>query len=141
MGSDVRTHPQEQIGKPPGAELETHGLDLRGKSVAEIASILASPPIGCEDGIDDPLAHTPPIESPFPPAAPEPVSLTNAPSIIPRVPNAPPMAPGIGGPNLDRKPLKSRPFKVVMRFGRLSFAVILAAIVGVGVTLMTFPNE
>jgi hypothetical protein len=51
------------------------------------------------------------------------------------------MAPGIGGPNLDLKPLKSRPFKVVTRFGRLSFAVILAAIVGIGVTLMTFPNE
>src|SRR6516165_7232159 len=141
MGNDVHTHPQEQIGKPPGAELETHGLDLRGKSVAEIASIFASPPIGCEDGIDDPLAHTPPVESQLPPAAPEPFSLTNAPSIIPRVTNAPPMAPGIGGPNVDLKPLKSRPFKVVTRFGRLSFVVILAAIIGIGVILITFPNE
>ena len=107
MDNDVRTHPQEQIGKPPGAELETHGLDLRGKSVAEIASILASPPIGCEDGIDDPLSHTPPVESPLPPVVPEPFSLTNAPSIIPRVANAPPMAPGIGGPNLNLKTAKA----------------------------------
>ena len=141
MDNDVRTHPQDQIDKPPGAELETHGLDLRGKSVAEITSILTSPPIGCEDGIDDPLSHTPPVESPLPPVVPEPFSLTNAPSIIPRIAELPPMAPGIGGPNVDLKPLKSRPFKVVTRFGRLSFAVILAAIVGIGVTLMTFPNE
>jgi hypothetical protein len=141
MDNDVRTHPQEQIGKPPGAELETHGLDLRGKSVAEIASILASPPIRCEDGTDDPLSHTPPVESALPPVVPEPFSLTNAPSIIPRIVELPPMAPGIGCPNVDLKPLKSRPFKVVTRFGRLSFAVILAAIVGIGVILMTFPNE
>jgi hypothetical protein len=51
------------------------------------------------------------------------------------------MTPGIGGPNLDLKPLKSRPLKVVTRFGRLSFVVILVAIVGIGVILMTFPNE
>ena len=141
MDNDVRTHPQEQIGKPPGAELETHGLDLRGKSVAEITSILTSPPIGCEDGIDEPLLHTSPVGGPFPPAPTEPFGLTNAPSIIPRIVELPPMAPGIGCPNVDLKPLKSRPFKVVTRFGRLSFAVILAAIVGIGVILMTFPNE
>jgi hypothetical protein len=44
------------------------------------------------------------------------------------------MAPG-------DKPLKSLPFKVIARFGRLSFVVIVAAIVGIGVILMTFPNE
>jgi hypothetical protein len=141
MNNDVRTHPKEQSGKPLGAELEKHGLDLRGKSVAEITSILTSPTIGCEDGIDEPLLHTSPVEGPFPPAATEPFSLNNAPSIIPRVANAPPMAPGIGGPNLNLKPLKPRPFKVVARFGRLSFVAILAAIVGIGVILMTFPNE
>ena len=141
MENDVRTHPKEQIGKPLCAELEKHGLDLRGKSVAEIASILASPPIRCEDGTDDPLSHTPPVESALPPVVPEPFSLTNAPSIIPRIVELPPMAPGIGGPNVDLKPLKSRPLKVVTRFGRLSFAVILAAIVGIGVILMTFPSE
>src|SRR6516165_5399762 len=136
MDNDVRTHPKEQIGKPLCAELEKHGLDLRGKSVAEITSILTSPTIGSEGGIDEPLLHTSPVE-----AATEPFSLTNAPSIIPRVANAPPMAPGIGGSNLNLKPLKPRPFKVVARFGRLSFVVILAAIVGIGVILMTFPNE
>jgi hypothetical protein len=129
MDNDVRTHPKEQSGKPLGAELEKHGLDLRGKSVAEITSILT----GCEDGIDEPLLHTSPVEGPFPPAATEPFSLTSAPSIIPRVANAPPVAPGI-------KPLKSLPFKIA-RFGRLSFVVIVATIVGVGVILMTFPNE
>jgi len=101
MDNDVRTHPKEQVGKPLGAELEKHRLDLRGKSVAEITSILTSPPIGCEDGIDDPLSHTSPVEGPLPSVATEPFSLTNAPSIIPRIANAPPMAPGIGGPNLD----------------------------------------
>jgi hypothetical protein len=78
------------------------------------------------------------------------------------------MAPGIGGPDLQ--PLKSHPFEgevavedlahrssqdpglpeppiqtgqrpVVAWFGRLSFVMILAAIVAIGVTLMTFPNE
>ena len=141
MDNDVRTHPEEQISKPPVADLENHGLDLLGKSVAEITSILTSPTIGSEGGIDEPLLHTSPVEGPFPPAATEPFSLTNAPSIIPRIVELPPMAPGIGGPNVDLKPLKSRPFKVVTRFGRLSFAVILAAIVGIGVILMTFPNE
>src|SRR3974390_543533 len=116
MDNDVRTPPREQIGKPPGADLETHALDLRGKSVAEITSILTSPPIGCEDGIDDPLSDTSPVEGPLPPVATEPFSLPNGPSIIPRIANAPSMAPGIGGPNLDLKLLKSRPFKVVARF-------------------------
>ena len=142
MDNDVRTHPKEQSGKPLGAELEKHGLDLRGKSVAEITSILTSPTIGSEGGIDEPLLHTSPVEGgPLAPAATEPFSLTNAPSIIPRVANAPPMAPGIGGSNLNLKPLKPRPFKVVARFGRLSFVVILAAIIGIGVILITFPNE
>jgi hypothetical protein len=134
MDNDVRTHPKEQSGNPLGAELEKEGLDLRGKTVAEITSILTGPPIGCEDGIDEPLLHTPPVEGPLPPAATEPFSLINAPSIIPRVANAPPVAPGI-------KPLKSLPFKVAARFGRLSSVVILAAIVGIGAILMTFPNE
>src|SRR6516165_5185328 len=104
MDNDVRAHPKEQSGKPLGAELEKHGLDLRGKSVAEITSILTSPTIVCEDGIDEALLHTSHVEGPFPPAATEPFSLTNAPSIIPRVANAPPVAPGI-------KPLKPVPFK------------------------------
>ena len=141
MDNDVRTHPEEQISKPPVADLENHGLDLLGKSVAEITSILTSPPMGGEDGIDDPLSHASPVEGPLPPIATKPFNLTDVPSIIPRIANAPPMTPGIGGPKLDLSPLRSRPFTVVARFGRLSFVVILAAIVGIAVILMTFPNE
>jgi len=141
MDNDVRTHPEEQISKPPVADLENHGLDLLGKSVAEITSILTSPPMGGEDGIDDPLSHASPVEGPLPPIATKPFNLTDVPSIIPRIANAPPMTPGIGGPKLDLSPLRSRPFTVVARFGRLSFVVILAAIVGIAVILMTFPHE
>jgi hypothetical protein len=149
MGNHVHTHLKDQIGKLFGAELEKQRLDLRGKSVAEIVSILTSPPIGREDGIDDPLSHASPVAPPSPPVVPEPSRSTNAPPIMPRIANAAPMAPGIGGPNLDLQPFKSRPEPpiqtgqrpVVARFGRLSFVVILAAIVAIGVTLMTFPNE
>jgi hypothetical protein len=141
MDDDVRTHPEEQIGKPLVAEVQNHGVDLLGKSVAEITSILTSPPMGGEDGIDDALSHASPVESPLPPVATKPLSLSNVPSIIPRIANAPPVAPGIGCPDLDLSPVKSRPSKVVARVGRLSFAVILAAIVGIGVILMMFPNE
>jgi hypothetical protein len=150
MGNDVHTHLKDQIGKQFGAELEEQRLDLRGKSVAEIVSILTSPPIGREDGIDDRLSHASPVGPPSPPVVPEPSRFTNALPIMPRIANAPTMAPGIGGPNLDLQPLKSRPFEgevavedrpVVARFGRLSFVVILAAIVAIGVTLMAFPNE
>jgi hypothetical protein len=170
MGNDVHTHLKDQIGKPFGAELEKQRLDLRGKSVAEIVSILTSPPIGREDGIDDPLSHASPVATPSPPVVPEPSRFTNAPPIMPRIADEPPMAPGIGGPNHDLQPLKSRPFEgeiavedlahrlshgpglpkppiqtrqrpVVARFGRLSIVVILAATVAIGVTLMMFPNE
>jgi hypothetical protein len=50
MDSDLHTHPKDRIGNQFGAEPEKQRLDLRGKSVAEIASILTSPPIGGEDG-------------------------------------------------------------------------------------------
>jgi hypothetical protein len=137
MANDVRTDPKDQIGKPLGTELERHGLDLRDKSVAEIVLLLTSPPIAREDGIDDPPSHTYPVARPISQVAPEPSSLTNAPSMIPRIVNAPPMAPGVGSNNLDLQPLKSRP----ARFVRLSFVVFLAVIVGIGVILTTFPNE
>jgi hypothetical protein len=135
-------------------------LDLRGKSVAEIVFILTSPPVGREDGIDDPLAHARPVAPPSSAVAPDSSRLANALPIIPQIANAPPMAPGIAGPNLDLPPLKSRPAEeeiaveglraprsshdqgpVVARVGRLSFVVILAAIVAIGVTLTTFSNE
>jgi len=167
MDSDVHTHPKDHIGKPLGAEPEKHRLDLRGKSVAEITAILTSPPIGCEDGIDDPLSHAAPLVSPLPSDVPEPPRFTNAPPTL--IADAPAMAPGTGGPNLDLQPLKPHSFEgevaledlahrsshdpglqqppiqtgqrtVVARFGRLSFVAILAGIVANGV-LMTFPNE
>src|ERR1700704_6745625 len=107
MGNDAHTNLNDQIGKPFSAELEKQRLDLLGKSVAEIVSILTSPPIGQEDGIDDPLSHASPVAPPSPPVVSEPSRFTNA----PRIANAPPMAPGIGGPNHDLQPIKSRPFE------------------------------
>jgi hypothetical protein len=174
MDDGVHTRLQEQMkenGKPFGAELEKQRPDLCGKSVAEIVAILTSVPIGREDGIDDPLSQAPPVAPQSPPVVPEPSTLTNASPIVPGIADAPPMAPGIEGPNLDLQPPKSRPFEgevavadlghrlshdpdlvpeppiqtrrkpVVARFGGLSFAVIVAAIVAIGVTLMTFPDE
>jgi hypothetical protein len=164
MDNSGHTHLKDQIGKQFGAELERHRLDLRGKSVAEIVSILTSPPIVCEDGIDDPPAHAAPVAPPSPIAS-EPPWSTNTPQIA----NAPPMAPGIGGPNLDPQPLESRPLDggaavqaleysshapgireppvqtgqtaIVARSGHLSLVLISAAIVAIGVTLMMFLSE
>jgi hypothetical protein len=170
VDNDVHTHPKDQIGKPVGAELEKERLDLRDKSVAEIVLILTSPSIGREDGIDDPPSNASPVAPPSPPVVAEPSRFTNVPTIMPRIANAPPMAPGIDGPKLDLQPLKSGPLEgevaveslarrlphhpglpeppirtgqrpAVARFGRLSFVVISAAIVAIGVTLMTFPDE
>src|SRR6516164_6434214 len=99
MDSDVPTHPKDHIGTPIGAEPEKQRLDLRGKSVAEITSILTSPPIGCEDEIDNPPSHASPLASPLPFAVSEP-------SRFAHIANAPAMAPGMGDPNLDLQPLK-----------------------------------
>jgi hypothetical protein len=138
MDSDIRSDAENQIGKPFGAELNR--LDLLSKSVAEIVSILKSPPIEYEDGIDDPLAHAPPVAPRPAPVAPESPGFTDAHPIISNIANTPPTAPGIGGANLVFPPLKSRPTKgepaagdaarqlsrdqrpVTTRLGRLSFA-------------------
>jgi hypothetical protein len=167
MDSGVHTHPKDHIGKLLSAEPEKQRLDLRGKSVAEITSILTSPPIGFEDGIDDPLSHASPLVSPLPSDVPEPPRFTNAPPTL--IADVPATAPGTGGPNLDLQPLKPHSFEGevaleglahrsshdpgsalsgsvaaegtgVARFGRLSFVAILAGIVAIGV-LMSFPNE
>jgi hypothetical protein len=111
MDNDVHSRPKDQIGKPFSGEPEKQRLDLRGKSVAEIAPILTSPPIGCEDGIDDPLSHASPVVSPLASVVPEPSRFINAPPIIPLIANAAPTASEIGGPNLDLQPLKSRSFE------------------------------
>ena len=104
MDNGGHTHLKDQIGRPFDSELERPRVDLRGKSVAEIVSILTSPPI-CEDGMEDPSAH----EAAVTPSSP---SLASEPSIdAPRITNAPPMAPGIGGPNLDFPPLEPRPLE------------------------------
>ena len=42
MENDCHTHLKDQIGEPVGADPEQQRLDLRGKDVAEIASLLAS---------------------------------------------------------------------------------------------------
>ena len=162
MDNGGHTHLKDQIGRPFDSELERPRVDLRGKSVAEIVSILTSPPI-CEDGMEDPSAH----EAAVTPSSP---SLASEPSIdAPRITNAPPMAPGIGGPNLDFPPLEPRPLEggvavqpfgsnstdaqdlrgtliqagqttPAARFSHLSSVLILIAIVA-GITLMMFPNE
>jgi hypothetical protein len=161
MGNDGHTHLKDQIGKPSGAELESQRLDLRGKSVAEIVSMLTGPAIGGEDGIDDPLSDTSPVAPASPPIVPEPSGITHAPPITPRSADAPPMAPGIGGPQLDLEPVKSRPLEREVAVAHLAHRLsrspgvprppsqtplgrllvgILVAIVAVGVTLITFPN-
>jgi hypothetical protein len=159
MGNDGHTHLKNQIDKPSGAELETQRRDLRAKSVAEIVSMLTGPPIGCEDGIDDPLSHMSPVAPVSPPIVPEPSATTNALPIARRLADAPPMAPGIGGPQLDLETAKPRspereiavahrvsqgpdirkPPTQTPRFGRWLLGM-LVAIVAVGITLMAFPN-
>ena len=139
-----------------------------------------SVPNRSEDGIEDPLSYAPHWVRQSQPVAPE-QSTTCAPSTAPvitktsgaaaRITNTPPMAPGIGGHNIDLPPPRSRPFEgdvaikdlkhrlssdpkvvpeppiakgrkpVVWRFGWLSFAAIMAAIIVLGVLLMTFINE
>src|SRR6516164_2305705 len=135
MDSDVPTHPKDHIGKPLGAEPEKQRLDLRGKSVAEITSILTSPPIACEGRMDDPLSHASPLASRLPLVVPEPPRFTNASPTL--IADAPAIAPG-----LQQPPIQTGQRTVVARFGRLSFVAILAGIVAIGVLiLMTFPNE
>ena len=134
-----------------------------------------------EDGIDDPLSYAPRWVSHSQPAAPEHSTSSHAPSTAPvitktsgaapQITNAPPMAPGIGGHNIDLPPPRSRPFEgdvaikdlkrrllldpkvvpeppiakgrkpVVWWFGWLSFVAIMAAIIVLGVLLMTFLDE
>lgn len=165
MDTDGQTY-SNIIVKPVGAEPERQRLDLRGKSVAEILSILTSPSIVCEGGMDDRPAHAVPIAPRPLPIALEPAQSTDAPQST----NTPPMAPGIGGPNLDLQPLESRssaggaavtalehhssrvlrllqpPIEkeqtaVVARFGRLPLVLTLAAVIAIGVTLMMVLNE
>ena len=104
-------------------------------------------------------------------APPAPPVITKASGAAPRITDAPTMAPGIGGHNIDLPPPRSRPFEgdvaikdlkrrlsrdpkvvpeppipkgrkpVVRWFGWLSFVAIMAAIIVLGVLLMTFLDE
>jgi hypothetical protein len=163
MDNDVHTHPKEQDGNPFGSEPEKQRLDLRGKSVAEIVTILTSDPVGREGGTDQQPSQVPAS----PPVAAEPSGLANEPATMPRIAGAPSMAPGIGGPNLGLQPLEShrsegeaaveaptrrmshgpvpappmQARQMPLRIGRLALVAILAAIGATGVMLLTFPSE
>jgi hypothetical protein len=145
MDNDVHSLPAGQIDKALGAEVEKQRLDLRGKTVAEIASILTSPPIGPDYGIDEPLAHAPPVAPSLSPVAPDPSRLANA--LIPQIANAPPMAPGEVAAGEAARRFLHDPGHVATRFARSSLFVVLAAIiaigaiVAIGVTLMTSSSE
>ena len=147
MDNDVHSLPVDQVGKALGTEVEKQALDLRGKTVAEIASILTSPPIGRDYGIDEPLAHAPPVAPASSPIAPDLSRLANALPIIPQIANAPPMAPGEVAAGEAARRFSHDPGSVATRFGRSSLFVVLAAIiaigaiVAIGVTLTTFSGE
>jgi len=138
MGNDIHAQPKERSGNPLGAKPEKPRLDLHGKSVAEIVTMLKSVPIEREHGTDQPQS---------PSVVPEPAGFTAAPSRMPRVADAPAMAPGIGGPNLalpahnPKPPILREQRPALGRFGRLSLAMILAAVVAAGIMLVMFPNE
>ena len=132
-----------------------------------------------EDGINDPLSYSRrwvrqsksvALEQPTSTQAPlTPPVITG--EATPRIANAPPMAPGIGGYNIDLAPPRSRPFqgdvaikdirrqlsldpqglpeppiqkerkRVVRWHGWLSFVAIVAVIIGLGVLVMMFHDE
>jgi hypothetical protein len=69
-----------------------------------------SAPLKIENGVDDPLLHLPRWAPQLPPVVPGPSTLTDAPPVVPEITNSPPMAPGIGSPNLDLPPPRLRPF-------------------------------
>src|SRR6266849_2878812 len=105
MDNDVHRRPRDQMtesGKPFRADLEKLGPDLRGKSLAEIAAILMNVPTRREDSIDDPPLDAPHGVRQSPPDVPQPSAFTHAPptapqtaiapSPVPRITDAPPVA-------------------------------------------------
>jgi hypothetical protein len=70
-----------------------------------------SAPIKNENRVDDPLPHLPQWVPQSPPVVPGPSTLTTAPLVVPETGSSPPMAPGIGGPNLDLPPPRLHPFE------------------------------
>src|SRR5262245_53265380 len=140
----------DPIDKSLGDEVEQKHLDLCGKSVAEILSILTAPLI---NGVDDPQSHASPVAPSSPPVAPDSSGSANAPSIMPLIADAPPMTQEIGhcpledpaqhlsnGSGLPAPPIQTGQWPEVVRFTHLPFVLILAVIVATGVTLLTFPK-
>ena len=90
-----------------------------------------------EDGIEDPLSYGPrrvchtPEQSTFAHAPATKLGIADVSETTPRTTNAPRMAPGIGGHNIDPPPLRLRPFKgdvaIKDRRDQLSFAQDLSA--------------
>jgi len=131
----------EEDGRPSGAAAEQLGPELRGKSLAEIAAILMRVPTPGEDGTPGARFHstgeghplsieesgrsaaaqasitTPPSAIAAPLAPPMPDAPAPAPGAIDRpasmadVVRAPPMAPGIGGPNIELPPASAGPIE------------------------------
>jgi hypothetical protein len=137
-----------------------------------------SSPVERDNGIDDPLLYAPrwarnagprpPTIADAPPTAPIDGASTDA---LPTTPiAAPPMAPGIGGPNLELPPPRQRPFAgdvaikdlrrrlsldpdlvpqppqsrlipAVPWIGRFAFVLGSAAIVAFTITLVTVPSD
>jgi hypothetical protein len=116
-----------------------------------------------DDAPDDPSRYVPRRPRRSSSVMPELSGRGPAPS--PSVAAAPPMAPGIGGPNIElppfagdvaikelrhrlaldpdlvpRPPIKAGRESVLPWIGRFSIVLILASIVGFGATLMLFPN-
>src|SRR5262245_56239157 len=121
-----------------------------------------------ENRIAGPSSHPPQWVPQSPAVAPGPSTSTAAPPAVTEVANSPPMAPGIGGFNLDLPPAMSRPFEgdgaakdmpgrsdlaqgfsrpsgrrkaAGGWFGELAFAGILSAVLILGgATLLAFLN-
>jgi hypothetical protein len=71
---------------------------------------IMSTPLKKEDRVDDPLSRLTRSVHQSPAVAAEPSASTTAPA-VPEITNSPPMAPGVGGPNLDLPPLKLHSFE------------------------------
>jgi hypothetical protein len=72
---------------------------------------IMSTPLKKEDRVDDPLSRLTRSVHQSPPVATEPSASAAAPPAVSEITNSPPMAPGVGGPNLDLPPLKLHSFE------------------------------
>ena len=130
-----------------------------------------SAPIRSDDGIDDALRYAPRWARQSPSIAPELRTFAEAPPIAPAAAQSPPMAPGLGGPNIElplpplrpfegdvavkdlrrrlsldpdlalQPPARDRRQSVLPWIGRFSLVLILAAVVGFTVTMLMLPRQ